>query len=67
MNIKGRKIKMAVAKWKTLKEIESEYQVSASSLRVYINKGMIYKYHIKKIGTTWLINENYIKQKYKKR
>ena len=53
---------MAVAKWKTLKEIESEYQVSASSLRVYINKGMIYKYHIKKIGTTLLINENYIKQ-----
>jgi len=58
---------MTVARWRTLKEIENEYEVSASTLRGHINKGLIYKYHIKKIGKTWIINENYIKQKYKKR
>ena len=58
---------MAVAKWRTLKEIEGEYEVKAVTLRSHISRGFIYKYHLKKVGKTWLINENYIKQKYKKR
>lgn len=58
---------MAAAKWRTLKEIEEEYDIKAVTLRGYIARGLIYKYHIKKMGPIWLINENYIKQKYKKR
>ena len=58
---------MPLARWRTLKEIESNYNVAANTIRWHINKGNVPKYHIKKAGNTWMINENWIITKYKKR
>lgn len=58
---------MPSAVWKTLKEISEEYEVGADVLRVNINNGRVPKYHYKKMGHFWVINENYIKQKYSKK
>jgi hypothetical protein len=56
-----------IEKWKTLKEIENEYNIAANTLRWHINKDNIPKEHIKKIGKTWIINEEWVESKYKKR
>lgn len=52
------------AVWITLNEVESKYNVKASTIRSYLNKGLVAKYHYKKSGKIWLINENWIKSKY---
>ncbi|SFE92700.1 hypothetical protein [Peptostreptococcus sp. D1] len=54
--------------WKTLKEIEQEYKISAASLRRYISEDRIGKHYLKREGAgKWYIKESYIKNKYERR
>lgn len=56
-----------IEKWKTLKEVEREYNISANTLRWHINKKNIPEEYILKIGKTWVIDINWVKEHYQKR